>query len=54
MSDWRLNGQEEYLSNKTLYKIIFPAFWKTAYKGKNTFFQKIEWYAKKHVKETNR
>ena len=35
MSDWRLNGQEEYLSNKTLYKITFPAFWETAYKDKN-------------------
>ena len=23
MSDWRLNGQEEYLSNKILYKITF-------------------------------
>ena len=46
MSDWRLNGQEEYLSNKTLYKITFPAFWEAAYKDKNAFFQKIERYAK--------
>ena len=53
MSDWRLNGQEEYLSNKTFCKIVFPAFWKTAYKDKNAFFQKIERYAKKHVEETN-
>ena len=54
MSDWRLNGQEEYLSNKTLYKITFPAFWETAFKDKNAFFQKIEQYAKKHVEATNR
>ena len=53
MSDWRLNGQEDYLSNKTLYKITFPEFWEIAYKDKNAFFQKIERYAKKHVKETN-
>ena len=54
MPDWRLNGQEDYLSNKTLYKITFPEFWEIAYKDKNAFFQKIERYAKKHVKETNR
>ena len=53
MTDWRLNGQEEYLSNKTLYKIVFPAFWKAAYKNKNLFYQKIERYAKKHVEATN-
>lgn len=40
MSDWRLNGQEEYLSNKTLYKITFPEFWEIAYKDKNVFFRK--------------
>ena len=40
MSDWRLNGQEDYLSNKTLYKITFPEFWKIAYKDKNAFFRK--------------
>lgn len=54
MSDWRLNGQEEYLSNKTLYKITFPAFWEAAYKDKNAFFHKIERYAQKHVESTNR
>ena len=54
MTDWRLNGQEEYLSNKTLYKIVFPAFWKTAYKNKNLFYQNIERYAKKYVETTNR
>ena len=53
MSDWRLNGQEAYLTNKTLYKITFPAFWETAYKDKNAFFQKIEQCAKEHVERTN-
>ncbi len=53
MSDWRLNGQEEYLSNRALYKITFPAFWEKAYKENNIFFQKIERYAKKQIKETN-
>ena len=41
MSDWRLNGQEEYLSNKILYKITFPVFWETAYKDKNAFLIKL-------------
>ena len=54
MDDWRLNGQEEYLSNKTLYKIIFPDFWKTAYENRNVFFRKIEQYARKHIETTNR
>ena len=54
MTDWRLNGQEDYLSNKTLYKIVFPAFWKTAYKNKNLFYQKIERDAKKYVEAANR
>ena len=53
MADWRLNGQEEYLSNKTLYKIIFPKFWKMAYENQNPFYQKVERYAKKHVETTN-
>ena len=30
MADWRFNGQEDYLSNKTLYKITFPEFWEIA------------------------
>ena len=54
MSDWRLNGQEEYLSNVTLYKISFPEFWENAYRDKNYFFQKIEQYAKRHVEVKNR
>ena len=54
MSDWRLNGQEEYLSDKVLYKITFPEFWKIAYRDKNAFFQAIEQYAKEFVKNMNR
>lgn len=49
MNDWRFNGQEEYLSNKTLYKITFPNFWKNAYKNRNAFFRSIEQYAIEHV-----
>ena len=54
MSDWRLNGQEDYLSNLALYKVSFPEFWQTAYKDRNTFYQKIERYAKRHVETTGR
>ena len=54
MSDQRLNGQEKYLSNKTLYKITFPEFWETAYRDKNAFFQVIEKDAKNFVESTNR
>lgn len=53
MSDWRLNGQEEYLSNITLYKIVFPDFWETAYRDKNEFFLSIERYAHRHVETFN-
>ena len=53
MTDWRLTGQEKYLSNKPLYKITFPEFWDTAYKDKNIFYQKIEQSAKEHVEATN-
>ena len=44
----------DYLSNKTLYKITFPAFWETAYKDKNAFFRKVEQCAKEHVERTSR
>lgn len=54
MSDWRLNGQEEYLSDATLYRVKFPDFWETAYRDKNGFFQSIEAYAKDYVKETGK
>lgn len=54
MSDWRLNGQEEYLSNITLYKVTFPEFWERAYKEKNEFYRKIARYAQRHVAETGR
>ena len=54
MSDWRLSGQEEYLSNVTLYKVTFPQFWEVAFRDKNPFYQKIERYAHAHVEATNR
>ena len=41
MDDWRMNGQEKYLSNATLYKVQFPEFWQLAYETKNPFYQKI-------------
>ena len=50
MTDWRLNGQEEYLTGKTLYKIVLPDYWQEAYKTKNSFFQRIERYAETYVK----
>lgn len=54
MRDWRLNGQEEHLSNATLYKVTFPEFWETAYRDKNAFYQKIARYARRHVEATGR
>lgn len=54
MSDWRLNGQEAYLSNINMYHIVFPEFWETAYKDKNMFYQKIEQSAKRYVEQTMR
>ena len=54
MSDWRLNGQEKYLSNETFYKVTFPQFWETAYRDKNTFYQAIKQNAKEFVKNMNR
>ena len=42
MSDWRLQGQEKYLSNVTLYKVSFPEFWEKALCEKNEFYKKIE------------
>ena len=54
MSDWRLNGQEEYLANKTLYKVTFPDFWQIAYRDKNAFYQKVERCAQNYVNVSNR
>ena len=47
--DWRINGQEEYLKDAILYKVVFPAFWEKAYIEKNMFFQKISEYAQNYV-----
>lgn len=52
MSDWRLNGQEMYLDSRILYRISFPEFWRTAYRTKNKFYQKIDTYARSHVERT--
>lgn len=49
MDDWRLKGTEDYWFNKTLYKIVFPAFWEVSYKNKNAFYKKVEQDAKKFV-----
>lgn len=54
MSDWRLRGQEQYLSGATLYKVSFPAFWKIAYRDQNEFYQRIARYAERFVADTNR
>ena len=48
--DWRLNGQEEYLQNAVLYRIVFPEFWEKAYADRNGFYQIIFKYAENHVK----
>lgn len=53
MSDWRLQGQEEYLFDETLYRVTFPTFWGTAYRDKNAFFKKIEQSAKIFVETMN-
>ena len=54
MSDWRLNGQEAYLSGATVYKVTFPEFWEEAYRTKNAFYQKIAAYANDTVKRTGK
>ena len=54
MEDWRLNGQEAYLSDVTLYRVQFPEFWQLAYETKNPFYQRIAAYAKKWVESTGK
>ena len=54
VEDWRLRGQENYLSNATLYKVQFPEFWQLAYETENPFYQKIAAYAKEQVKKTGK
>ena len=54
MEDWRLRGQEDYLSNITLYKVRFPEFWQLAYETKNPFYQKIAAYANEQVARTGK
>ncbi len=54
MDDWRLKGAKDYWFNKTLYKIVFPAFWEVSYKNKNAFYKKVEQDAKKFVRTMHR
>ena len=54
MEDWRLRGQEKYLKNVTLYKVIFPKFWEKAYAERNLFYQKISSQAHNFVEHMNR
>lgn len=39
--DWRLNGQEAYLSHAALCKVTFPEFWETSLSSRNRFYEKI-------------
>ena len=54
MEDWRLCGQERFLTNAVLYRVTFPDFWQKSYEEKNPFYQKIAEYAKEFVAEHNR
>ncbi len=42
MNDWRIKGDEDYLLNLTLYKIVFPDFWEKSYALRNKFYQMIK------------
>ncbi|MBQ7335385.1 MAG: hypothetical protein IJW92_02795 [Clostridia bacterium] len=53
MEDWRLNGQEEYLSNVTLYRIVFPDFWKQACAEENDFYQMIKGGPTTYIRDEN-
>ena len=39
--DWRIDGNEDYLNDLTLYKIKFPEFWKKSCQLKNTFYEMV-------------
>ena len=54
MDDWRLRGQENYLKDLTLYKVIFPDFWKIAYADKNAFYQMISTEAHRFAEQMQR
>ena len=47
--DWRIKGNEDYLNNLTLYKVVFPDFWKKSYAFKNKFYQMIKVYGENWV-----
>ena len=40
--DWRIKGNEDYLNNLILYKVVFPDFWEKSYALKNKFYQMIK------------
>lgn len=54
MEDWRLRGQEDYLSGATFCKVTFPDFWQRAWREKNRFYQKIEADGRRYVEATGR
>lgn len=54
MEDWRLRGQEEYLTGAVLRRVVFPDFWKSAYAQKNSFYQRIHDHAVSFVKTMHR
>ncbi len=52
MSDWRRNGQERFLLEKTFGKVVFPEFWEASCTRKNKFFRSVEAEAKQYAKRT--
>ena len=42
------------MTGSTLYKVVFPGFWKTAYRKKNAFFHMIALGAQNFVEQTGR
>jgi len=52
VNDWRIiKENEEVFKGAKLLKIVFPEFWKNAYKKKNNFFQYVFSEAKQHVEK---
>lgn len=49
MDDYRLQGQERFLTGLTLYRVEFPEFWKRSYQEQNPFYQKISEHAHMYV-----
>ena len=51
LDDWRMDGNEDYLNNLTLYEIKFPEFWKKSRHLKNTFYKIVINKAEELVKQ---